>query len=117
MVAPKPKDVLPLAQEITRLEGQLAEAKRKWNLMFGITEPEKKTRALAPDGLTAKILVYIDESAGTQSTIPATAQAVSEDELVVGRALYRLAKAGKIANPARGVYTSLHTPQDEEATA
>jgi len=117
MVAPKPKDVLPLAQEITRLEGQLADAKRKWNLMFGITEPEKKTRALSPDGLTAKILQYIEGSIGVQSTITATAQAVSEDELAVGRALYRLARAGKIANPARGVYTSLLTPKEEEVDA
>jgi hypothetical protein len=103
-MAPKPKDVLPLAQEITRLEAQLTEAKRKWNLLFGVVETEKKTRSSSPDGLTAKIVNYIAESAGTISTIHAVAQVVQEDELAVGRTLYRLAKAGKIDNPGRGKY-------------
>ena len=107
MIAPKPKDVLPLAQEITRLESQLAEAKRKWNLLFGVSEPERKTRSGLADGLTARILAYIDDSAGRASSITAVSQGVGAAELAVGRTLYRLAKAGKIANPARGTYMSL----------
>ena len=103
MTAPKPKDVLPLAQEITRLEQQLAEAKRKWNLLFGITEPEKRTRE-SRDGLSTKVLEHLALNLHLEHTIPGVAESLGESELQVGRALYRLARLGKIQNPSRGKY-------------
>jgi hypothetical protein len=36
MVIPSPKEVRVLAEEIERLELQLAVARRKWNALFGI---------------------------------------------------------------------------------
>lgn len=103
MNAPKPKDVLPLAQEIQRLEAQLAEARRKWNLLFGIEQPEKRQRA-SRDGLSLKVLDALEKDSESEFTIAGAALRVSEPELQVGRALYRLARLGKIQNPSRGRY-------------
>ncbi len=57
MVAPKPQDVLQLAQEITQLEAQLAAARRKWDVLFGVVAPEKKTHIRREDGLTARCML------------------------------------------------------------
>lgn len=111
MVAPKPKDVLPLAQEITRLEGQLAEAKRKWNLLFGIEQVERKSRASSIEGITAKVLDFVLTHTDQDHSISSVAEAVSEPELQVGRTLYRLSRTGKITNPSRGMYRT----KEEEA--
>jgi hypothetical protein len=116
MGTPKPKDVLPLAQEITRLETQLAEAKRKWNALFGVTEPEKRSRALPADGPSSKALAFVDQHAGVIFTISMVAEGIGEpDELAVGRALYRLAAKNRIVSPSRGRYTSLASSPEELA--
>ena len=116
MGAPKPKDVLPLAQEITRLEAQLAEAKRKWNILFGITEPEKRTRANATDGVAENVLNYVLLNRGSELSISDVATATGLAELQAGRALYRLAQSGRIANPSRGRYTALPEPKIESVS-
>jgi hypothetical protein len=113
MNAPKPKDVLPLAQEITKLEAQLAEAKRKWNALFGVEESEKRTRNSSASGLTGKILKYVEDNPGKELNISTVSRAVDEGDLAVGRTLYRLSKLGKIANPSRGFYSAI----DKEETA
>jgi hypothetical protein len=104
MQAPKPKDVLPLAQEITRLETQLADAKRRWNLLFGISEPEKRRRAASVDGVSAKAVAFLERIPASEYTISAVAEEIGEKEIQVGRALYRLARNGTIVNPSRGRY-------------
>jgi hypothetical protein len=118
MVAPKPKDVLPLAQEITRLEGQLAEAKRKWNALFGIEEQGKKTRASSSNSLTGKIFQFVEDNAGKELSISEVSRAVDEGDLAVGRALYRLAMLNKIANPSRGFYMAKvkEVPSEEKTS-
>jgi hypothetical protein len=110
MQAPKPKDVLPLAQEITRLETQLADAKRRWNLLFGIEQAERKPRASSVDGITARIATFIVTHPDQDHTISSVAAALSEPELQVGRTLYRLAQTGKIENPSRGKYRAQIQP-------
>jgi hypothetical protein len=113
MSAPKPKDVLPLAQEITRLEAQLAEAKRKWNLLFGQADtPVKSSRAPRENGIAAKVLKYVELMGDAPLSISDVARGTGEEELAVGRALYRLARLQRIANPARGRYAAL----EKEAT-
>jgi hypothetical protein len=117
MTAPQPKEILTLAQQIVTLEEQLAAAKGKWNLLFNVAQPTKRTRSLAPDGLTARLLEFIAGSSGVAFTIRAVAEAVKEDELPVGRTLYRLAKTGRIANPQRGIYMSQKEEDKNEAPA
>src|ERR1700722_13535044 len=102
MVAPKPQDVLHLAQEITQLEAKLAEARRKWNVLFGVVAPEKKTRTVRADGLTSRVQNFIERYSGVPHSISEVAVGVGEPDLPVGRVLYRLAATGKIASPARG---------------
>src|ERR1700744_4633131 len=118
MVAPKPKDVLPLAQEITRLESQLAEAKRKGSALFGIEEPERKTRASNASSVTGKILQFVKANPGAELSISTVSRAVDEGDLATGRALYRLATLGKIANPSRGFYKALEkeVPSEEKTS-
>ena len=109
--------MLPLAQEITQLELKLADAKRRWNILFGVAEAEKKTRSASPDGLTPKIIQFLEERRGNEFSIPEVAQSIHEDELPVGRALYRLAnKEKKIANPSRGRYAALEKEVTSEET-
>ena len=118
MIAPKPKDVLPLAQEITRLETQLAEAKRKWNALFGAEEPEKRSRNSSASGLTAKVLKYVEDNPGKELNISTGSRAVDEGDLAVGRTLYRLSRLGKIANPSRGFYSAIdkEVPSEEKTS-
>src|ERR1035437_8725883 len=118
MVVPKPQDVLILAREITRLEAQLAEAKRRWNLLFGVGEAGEKSRTAYPQGLTGRILQFLNEHPGAQYSISTVAQAVDEKELPVGRALYRLGMTGKISNSARGRYQALEkeVPSEEKTS-
>jgi hypothetical protein len=118
MQAPKPRDVLPLAQEITRLETQLADARRRWNALFGVAEPEKKTHPAAQDGLTARILEHLSESLGVAHTIRSVAQALGTTELQAGRTLYRLSTSGRISNPGRGRYMAIEkeVPSEEKTS-
>jgi len=117
MAVPTPQDVIPLAQEITRLEAQLADAKRRWNLLFGSNEGEKKPRPASALSLTGRILNFINEHHSVQYSINTVAQALEESELPVGRSLYRLAMTGKISNPRRGIYTALESEDQNETPA
>jgi hypothetical protein len=116
MAVPKPQDVLPLAKEITDLEARLAAAKRRWNLLFGVTEAGRTQRTAYPQGLPSRILQFLNERPGVRLAISNVAEALEETELPVGRALYRLAKTGKISNPARGRYMALEEVEDEFKT-
>jgi len=115
MAAPDPKEVIALAEQIVTLEEKLTAARAKWNRLFNVTEPAKRVRA-SQDGLTAMVLQFIELNDDVAFAIPAVAQALKEDELPVGRTLYRLAKTGRIANPKRGVYTALKTLEAEDKT-
>ena len=117
MAVPTPQDVIPLAQEITRLQAQLADAQRRWSLLFGSGEGEKKPRPASALSLTGRILTFISEHPGVQYSINTVSQAVEEAELPVGRALYRLAMTGKISNPRRGIYTALESEDQNKTPA
>lgn len=114
-MVPKPKDVLPLAQEITELEKKLADAKRRWNTLFGIEETPRRGRQSSADTLASKVQTFIDDNEGGDFTISAVAKAVGGDEMAVGRSLYRLARLGKINNPARGKYCALTSYPSDRA--
>ena len=118
MTIPRPQDILNLAQEITRLEAQLAEAKRKWDALFGIDIPAKKTRSASPNSLTTRVFNFVEEKKGIELSISAVAEGLKEPELAIGRVLYRLGMLGKIANPARGRYRSLEkeVPSEEKTS-
>lgn len=118
MVAPKPQDVLQLAQEITQLEAQLAAARRKWDVLFGVVAPEKKTHIRREDGLTARVQAHVERYSGIEHSISQVAEGVGEPDLPVGRVLYRLAATGKIASPSRGRYKALEkeVPSEEKTS-
>jgi hypothetical protein len=119
MQAPKPKEVHAISGEIIRLEKELAQARAKYNALFGIEGPKKRTRAASSDGFTAKVLEFVESHApGFHLTIPFVAESLDEPDLTVGKVLYKLAKAEKIANPKRGVYEALEkeAPSEEKTS-
>ena len=107
MQPPKPKEVHALAGEIIRLEIALAAAKEKYNALFGITAKEKRTRSMSLDGINAKALEFIEARPGQDLAISTVAVGIGEEEVAVGRSLYKLYSAGKIAKPKRGIYRAI----------
>jgi hypothetical protein len=119
MLTPQPKEVLALAQTIMTLEEQLATAKAKWNALFGAEGAEKKSRRVVDgadsNSLTSRILQLIATNPDVLYTIPTIVSSLGENELAIGRALYRLKTTGKISNPRRGTYTALESEEKTEA--
>jgi hypothetical protein len=117
MAVPSPQTVISLAEEITRLEAQLAEAQRRWNLLFGVGDGGKKPRTARPQGLPSRILQFLSEHPGVQYRISDVARSVGEGELQVGRVLYRLGMMKKISNPERGRYAGLELNKEDKTEA
>jgi len=113
MVIPSPKEVRVLAEEIERLELQLAVARRKWNALFGIAAAPSGKRQGRPDTLTGRVEQFIVTHPDKDHSIPSVADALGEPALQVGRVLYRLQMEKRIRTVRRGRYQAL----EKEATS
>jgi hypothetical protein len=110
-VIPNPKDVRLLAEEIERLETQLADARRKWSALFGVvstsTPPAAASAQVNGNSLTARVHTFILTYPDSDHGIANVAEALGEGSLQVGRVLYRLQMDGKIRVVRRGRYQAL----------
>ena len=109
-MAPNPHHVLALAAKIAEAEKTLASLNEEWESMFsnaGVSQPAVRTsRAKRDNSFPSRVEKVITESPQKTFTIAEVAEALGEESLKVGRALFRLSQSGRIDNPDRGKYRS-----------
>ena len=117
---PKPKDVRLLAEEIERLEAQLAEARGKWDSLFGVASTAAVSGEQVSSGktLTSRVHHFIVTHPDKDHGIAGVADALGEGSLQVGRVLYRLQMEKKIRIVRRGRYQAIEeeAPSEEKTS-
>jgi len=117
-VIPNPKDVRLLAEEIERLESQLAAARGKWVSLFGGAASPRGEREANPSTLTGRVEQFIVAHPDKAYGIGTVAEALGEPSLQVGRVLYRLQMDKRIRTVGRGRYQALEkeVPSEERTS-
>ena len=116
---PDPRKVASLANEIIRLEEELAILKEKWRAMFNaipLNTREALGSAPRPDSFATRVEEAVN-AARRPLTITQVAELVHGDQLKVGRALFRLSKTQRIESPSRGMYRSKRSEEKSAEVA
>jgi hypothetical protein len=103
-MAPDPKAVLKLADDIVKAEEHLAKLKSAWEAMFTpASNPAPATRK-REGSLASRVEAVVVAEPDRVFTIGYVAGMLEEDSLKVGRALFQLANNNRIISPSRGLY-------------
>jgi hypothetical protein len=101
-MAPDPKKVLKLAEDIVKAEELLTKLKADWEALFanGSAPTTRKRESSLASRAEAVVLAEPERT----FTIGYVAGMLEENSLKVGRALFQLANNDRIISPKRGLY-------------
>lgn len=109
-MAPDPKAVLHLAEQIVDTEARLAKLKAEWEAIFSMANTESAQIARKREGsLASRVEAIVLAEPARLFTIGQVAEELNEDSLKVGRALFQLANNKRIFSPSRGLYRTKPT--------
>jgi hypothetical protein len=116
MTTPDPIEVRTLIDEIVDAKETLALLEARWAALFSPkAEPQKGGRKPDPNGVTSRVLAYLEENRHAAYDPPTLSRNIEADKDKVDSALYNLFTAGKIVRPVRGHYQFKSAGEEEPA--